>query len=219
MKNKVLRAKHWQLFLITTGIPFAAMIVSVILQIIWVASNNGRPTGEPLWMIIPSLLIPAIMLFAGLTHLTWIYSIATKLQAYMNPELRKLNVKRFRLFFFIPFFYMLVIMLTVLTVFRSSVGDEENLGVIVPLMLFMILGHSFSAFCAIYVLYFSAKTLNSVEMKMEAHFSDYIGDFMLLWVFPIGVWFIQPRINAIVNGTVDSPKKMIYQQRIDPTDF
>jgi len=65
------------------------------------------------------------------------------------------------------------------------------------------------------------KTLNSAEMQKEAHFSDYIGDFFLLWVFPIGVWFIQPRINSLVNGAAASLKEpgTPAQQRYDPTDF
>jgi hypothetical protein len=29
--------------------------------------------------------------------------------------------------------------------------------------------------------------------------NDYIGEFFLFWFFPIGIWFIQPRINNIVS--------------------
>lgn len=48
-----------------------------------------------------------------------------------------------------------------------------------------------------YVFYFMAKALKSVETQSEVSFTDCIGDFMLLIFLPIGIWFIQPRINKI----------------------
>jgi hypothetical protein len=48
-------------------------------------------------------------------------------------------------------------------------------------------------------MYFTAKTITSVEMKKETHFSDYIGDFFLIWFFPVGIWFLQPRINRLLE--------------------
>lgn len=53
-------------------------------------------------------------------------------------------------------------------------------------------------------MYFVAKTITSVEMKKESHFSDYIGDFFLIWFFPVGIWFVQPRINKIILDNSES---------------
>jgi hypothetical protein len=58
-------------------------------------------------------------------------------------------------------------------------------------------------------LYFTAKTLKSAEMQREAHFSDYIGDFFLLWFYPVGIWFIQPRINRIVQENQHTDNSLI----------
>jgi hypothetical protein len=54
-----------------------------------------------------------------------------------------------------------------------------------------------------YTLWFNAKTFKSVELQREALIGDYIGEFFLLWYFPIGIWFIQPRINKIF-GSVEN---------------
>lgn len=46
-----------------------------------------------------------------------------------------------------------------------------------------------------------AKALQSIRLGREAEFSEYIVDAISLFAFPIGVWFIQPRINRILAAT------------------
>ena len=53
---------------------------------------------------------------------------------------------------------------------------------------------------------FPAKTLKSVELGKEASFGEYVGDFFLILFLPIGIWFLQPRINKII-----SDHQMIHQ--------
>jgi len=55
-------------------------------------------------------------------------------------------------------------------------------------------------FCIFYSLYFIAKELKSVELQKPVTFSDFAGEFFLLWFFPIGIWIIQPRINKIFES-------------------
>jgi len=52
-------------------------------------------------------------------------------------------------------------------------------------------------FCLFYDLYFVPKSLVTVESGKQATFYDYAGPFFLKWFFPIGIWFIQPRINRL----------------------
>jgi hypothetical protein len=66
------------------------------------------------------------------------------------------------------------------------------LNIIIPLFLFIFL-----IFCILYAIYFNAKSLKSVELQRDVTFSDYAADFFLFLFFPIGIWFIQPRINRI----------------------
>lgn len=60
------------------------------------------------------------------------------------------------------------------------------------------------SFCIhIYCIYFVAKVLTSVEQGRETSFRDFVGDFFLFFFQPIGVWWLQPRINNIFDKEID----------------
>jgi hypothetical protein len=59
-----------------------------------------------------------------------------------------------------------------------------------------------------YILYFVAKTMKSVEMQKTVTFNDYAGEFFLIWFFPIGIWFLQPRINKIFGFDKSNNQQM-----------
>ncbi|MES2557188.1 MAG: hypothetical protein V4604_13615 [Bacteroidota bacterium] len=201
MTPKILQTSHWKLFIIVFGIPFVTAMAFMITMVSLVISQR-EPNPEAMLPIM--FIFPAIGLIGAIVQFYWQWSVATGLQAYMHPEMRKLRIKRFKIFFFIPMIYMGVFIL-VMTIISTQIepsnnGTSPNMMWAIPLFILAFLMHFFSIFCIIYVLYFVAKTLKSVELQREAHFSDYIGDFFLIWFFPVGVWFIQPRINRIVQG-------------------
>jgi len=43
------------------------------------------------------------------------------------------------------------------------------------------------------------QSLKSIEMGVKAKFNDYILDAIMIFMFPIGIWFIQPRLNRIYS--------------------
>ena len=47
-----------------------------------------------------------------------------------------------------------------------------------------------------------AKALKTVEWQKPVTFSDFAGEFFLIWFFPIGIWIIQPRINKLFDATI-----------------
>jgi len=49
----------------------------------------------------------------------------------------------------------------------------------------------------IYCDYFNARLLNSAELQRDISFKDFSGDFFAFIFYPIGVWWLQPRINRI----------------------
>jgi len=209
MTPKILHTPHWKLFILVVGIPFVAAITSVIIMVsLLINQHNPRPE-----TIFPVMFVfPAIGLFAAAIQFYWHWSVATGLQSYLHPE-TKLRIKRFKIFFFIPLVYFSVFAL-VGTILSTKIqpmnqGEAPNLAWMIPLFILMFLMHFFSMFCIIFVLYFIAKTLKSVELQREAHFSDYIGEFFLIWFFPVGIWFIQPRINRIVHGNQHTDNSLI----------
>ncbi|WP_114778631.1 hypothetical protein [Botryobacter ruber] len=46
---------------------------------------------------------------------------------------------------------------------------------------------------------FPMKELKSIELGREAKLGEYAGDLVLLLIWPIGIWYIQPRINKLIN--------------------
>lgn len=60
-------------------------------------------------------------------------------------------------------------------------------------------------FCMGYLCFFVAKSIRSFEMEREAKFGDYSKLFFALWFFPLGVWYIQPKIIHIVTGVTATP--------------
>jgi len=73
--------------------------------------------------------------------------------------------------------------------FLLTYGDR-GFAAIIPL-------HLFAMFCMFYVLYFVSKNMVMAETAKQVLLADYIWSLMLFWFFPIGVWFIQPKINQI----------------------
>jgi hypothetical protein len=61
-------------------------------------------------------------------------------------------------------------------------------------------------FCLFYCIFFVAKTYKTVQLKREATFDDFVGEFFMTWFFPVGVWMMQPKIN-----------KMLAQYELDAT--
>ena len=59
--------------------------------------------------------------------------------------------------------------------------------------------HLASMFFMFYALWFTAKQFTALQRKKAVTFFDFSGPFFMLWFFPIGVWFIQPRINSLLR--------------------
>ena len=63
--------------------------------------------------------------------------------------------------------------------------------------------HFLSIGCMFYNMYFVARTIKTAEMNKPVEFSDYIGEFFLMWFYIIGIWIIQPKVNNMKEYTGD----------------
>lgn len=168
--KKLLTLKHWQLFGLMTGI----LIIDSFFEL----------TTNEIVRLITMLLSVAI--FFG-----WFWAMAINLYPKLPPN-AKLNLNRFKLFMFIPAFYIAIISLMLGSISIGLQGDSLSgyAAILIPV-------HLFSMFCIFWCLVFVAKLLKAVELQSPVRFSDYAGEFFLLWFFPIGIWTIQPRINKL----------------------
>jgi len=195
-----LRAKHWQLFLLTFAIPF---LLQIVMMVSIFSHLLHQPNNVPDVTVVFSYLklLPVIMVLYMGTLFGWQFSVAIGLQK-MVPAGVHMKVKKFKIFFFIPVIYLtlfLIFISFILTLNFTNIGPSNfSYRLVFPFLLIIPL-HFFSIFCIFYCLYFVAKTFKTVELQREVTFSDFMGEFFLVWFFPIGVWIIQPKINKMIK--------------------
>jgi len=190
----LLRLKHWQIFLLLIGLP---LIMQIILIVTMITSEDPFSGFTGTIFIFPIMMIIVTTVFFG-----WFYAMGTNLHNKL-PDSVNMNLTRFKIFLFIPVVYILFICIFMVFVIDYTFANEETpsvglYGIIVPV-------HLFSMFCIFYCLYFNAKALKAVELQRRVTFSDYAGEFFLIWFYPIGIWFIQPRINKLFDDTNKLP--------------
>lgn len=192
-----LKAKHWQLFLLLFEIPFLFQFVFFVNVFSSIDMEVGPNPDEFFYFFsyFPTILILFVAVFFG-----WFWSMAIGLQ-HKIPDTIKMNVKRFKCFFFVPLIYILLLSFFMSTFFNSSLTtmQESEVVSIIPYFTIIIPLHLFSMFCMFYMLYFVSKTIKTVELQRELRFSDFAGEFFLLWFYFIGIWIIQPKINKMIT--------------------
>lgn len=184
----LLRLKHWQVFIPTFGI----LIVLYVLQVLSdVANFFDLYSLLKVDFVIFSRILALFNVISTVTFVCWAWVLGIKAiekRPYddFNENLFK-SAMAFELFYTI-FVYVIIPFIT------YGVGEiVAYVGVA-----------SFAA--GLYVDYVIAKALTSVERDHETRFGNFVGDFFLLLFFPIGVWWIQPRVNRIFdkeNVTLD----------------
>lgn len=179
--KKFLTIKHWQLFGLILG-PALVFQFIILTSVI----SGGEP-GLDYFSQMIGLLCYAI--FFG-----WFYTLGINLHKKLPPTV-SMNLKRFKLFLLIPAVYILFILLTGGPFSSQHTGEYPDLIVFALIMPV----HLFSTFCIFYCLYFNAKALKAVEWQEPVTFSDFAGEFFLIWFFPFGIWIIQPRVNKLFD--------------------
>jgi hypothetical protein len=174
----LLRLKHWQLFLITWGIPIAINLFTF---------------SKPALMV---KLFPLMMVVFIIGIFGWIWAISTQLHKKLPME-ANLNIKGFKIVFSVPIFYTLALTFWMIYQFYFRFPEgSSNIGSVIIIVAFF---HFVSMVCILVGLRFAAQTLRSVELGRLAKFSDYAIEFILIWFSPIGFWILQPRLNKLTE--------------------
>lgn len=211
MMERILKAKHWQLFLLIFGLPFVIYIGWMISFFSGFISDLDYYSSSdfPVEMFNGMITMILLMMIPAAIQYAWFYSMAIGLQKKL-PEGMKMKVNMFKAFFIIPIIYMLLYLLFMATFignienlenleYLEDLEDFNNIGLIILGVLFFIGMSLFVIFCTFYQFWFIAKTIKSAELKKEATFSEFVGEFFLVWFYPIGVWILQPTINKIMD--------------------
>lgn len=166
-----LRAKDWQILLLLFVVPLLVEVNATPLR-----SWNDLNATTVLYLTVMSLYV--------LSFLAWFWSMGSFLSSIVDPALR-LSTRFFRCALLYPLLYALV-----LFGFALPPSVFPAMAIILPL-------HLFAMFCLFYDMYFVSKNLALAETGKPASFYDFAGPFFLIWFYPIGIWFVQPRINRL----------------------
>jgi hypothetical protein len=169
--NKLLIIKHWQLFIVLTCTIFISIIVV----------ENGLKIGDFDSLQLSSLIrvIGVIILFM------WFLILGLSLNGVTNNPHKFKSGLFIAAILFCAFGY---VNMNLEIIFSKNYSVPEIVTWLSPLLTLAGL---------VYVFYNLPKSLRSLETNKKVGFSDCIGDMFLLFAFPIGVWFTQPRINKL----------------------
>ena len=186
--NIFLRAKHWQLFVFNFALPFFLYLILVAVMISQVAGHR-HPDPWFFFRFIPGFLIVGVI--SAFVQYAWTWAAAINLMEKVPEELRP-DKTFFMVSFFIPIVYFFLFGIVMLFMFRIAEFSPWILLPIFPIHIFVI-------FCSFYCMYFTAKVIKTAEEKRVVPFIDHVLEIVLIWFYPIGIWFLQPRINKLVE--------------------
>jgi hypothetical protein len=164
-----LRLNHWQLFLLIAALWCGSLV-----------SAGFSSLEERLGTFFPYLAVVELfaLFFAG-----WLWSLGKFLQSLV-PQRLKMPLTLFRISVVLPPLCIPVFGLLFLTL---------NPG----LFAFVFLLNIVAMAGEIYSWYFVSRSLALTHCTRRVQFSDYEGTLLGIWFFPIGIWFIQPKINRL----------------------
>ena len=183
--GKLLRLKHWQIFLLVVGIPLLVQLVQNIFIVIGGWSRQG-----------PFFVLSGILLgFSLLIYYLWIGEVGRKLSENQLPG--SMNVGRFRFSFWVS--CISSIFLFIYFWYYDYNINQFSGGGIVPITLIGVIVFV-ALFTLFYCLSFMARAIVQRERAQKITSAEYFSEFIMAVMFPIGIWFLQPRINRLASG-------------------
>jgi amino acid permease len=160
----------------------------------------------PTWQIFLLLIIPcfftSVTLVGTIITVIWAVVIAYCIYLLGNSLYQKLpighdlKVKQFHFNLLFPLVYLTIVLILFDGGYEINQNNYNEFGwwlvVIIPL-------HLYTMYCMFYTIWFIAKCIATIENNRVVEFDSYAGNFFLLWFFPIGIWFIHPKVRKIFS--------------------
>lgn len=166
-----LKAKHWQLFIALVGIM-------ILGQVFMVNSIRSGQVPSALSFVVPMVLI-------GIVYFGWLWAISAACHRALPPELAS-SPRPMQIGLIYAFLYIILS-----GTFVFGPGMKPPAYIFIP--------HFLAMAAIFYSLGFTAKQLTKLQQNEDVSFFSYSGPFFLFWFFPIGVWFIQPKVNQLLG--------------------
>lgn len=136
----------------------------------------------------PILYAVSIAIYMAV-YFGWLCSVACECNRRTRLDMQKSPV-----FMFAGLAYALVYTTILGILLAPAVGNGEppNMWLIFPFHLFAMIG-------IFYSLAFTANRLVTFQRNENVGFVEYRGQFFMFWFFPLGVWFVQPKVNNLLS--------------------
>ncbi len=164
-----LKLRHWELFLML-ALPTAMSLVYF---------------GLPLKL----LIVATIGLFMMIVLFAWMFSIAAWSNARLPPERRR-SLLPFGTGLALPIVYALMYIFLVIPELESASPPTRPPTWMLPMHMLSMVG-------IFYGIWFTARQFKSLQEKQDADFLIFSSMFFLLFIFPLGIWIIQPAVNQL----------------------
>lgn len=154
------------------------MIILFAISIIPLLSVSGNPK-------VLAFTIILVSIFFSL----WVYSIVKNLA---QKTVIEITISKFRLILILLTLYISLLSIY----FALTFPDKDDPKWLLPII---ILGQIFFAWGLFYVITFLSKVVAIVDLKRNVKFIDYVGYIVLILFFPIGIWWLYPKIQSYIK--------------------
>lgn len=185
--KRFLLALNWQLFLLVALLPLLILVGGLLVPAYYFS-------GATLFFAVPLAVVFSQVVLYG-----WMWSVGQGLYRQKGLQAYFSN-KTFRWMVAIPVFIILLVLIFWLWgAAILGMGKFSMANVLTGALLFLLPLEVIFIVSKFYCLYFVARVLKTAELQRAARFEDFSMEFILLMVFPIGLWWIQPRVNRLAD--------------------
>ncbi len=135
-------------------------------------------------------LIGSIVFFALIVVFSWLFSIGKWANQHLPKDQQK-NLVLFTLGFIVPIIYTLLLLLIYLPTLSPDSRPQPP-GWMFPLHMLSLAG-------IFYGIWFSARQYIALQRSHDVDFLIFSSTFFLMWLFPLGIWIIQPGVNQLFD--------------------
>lgn len=180
--NTLLRMKHWQIFLLVVG---TAIILQMIQNIWYFSAGDAYP-------LPPQNILGLVLVVPLLIYFAWIAAVSLRFsRSTLSPSMK---TGRFRTSLWVSCIshILLLVYFWYYPRYLAQAGEEEVVPVsVITIFVFVALLTLF------YCLSFLAKAVVQAERPNKIVSAEYFSEFIMALMFPLGIWFLQPRINRL----------------------
>ena len=178
----LLAAKHWHIFLVSFLVPLLLIVCAL-----WFGKYSS-------WFY----FVPLGIALSQVSLYSWLWAVGTNLSQFI--EGKENNSFLFKALIIIPGSILILILTFCMFIAVKISLDVFSMANVFMTSLFFIIPVLFVfQLSLLYCFFFVARLIKQYETKQKPKFEEFFKEFILTLLLPIGIWFLQPKINRIIG--------------------